>query len=138
MRYKVKPLIIALFLLTGNNCMAQELFPTEDEEADTLREVVVRPDSLLPIDRVLQETLKKNRQPSIPTISDLLEKIKPGLNDIIMHPTAIKQRKKERRMKRLMKTLNNYDKVRTFDELLHDAYEQQMLEDSLARMKTGK
>jgi len=124
-------------MVTGGDSLAHQ-WPYEIEDTDTLKEVVVRPDSLLPVDRVLKETLKKYKQPSVPTVSDLLEKIKPGLNDIIMHPTAFKQRKKERRTKRLLKTLNNYDRVRTFDELLRDAYEQQMREDSIARLKTGK
>lgn len=130
-------LIVSLFMVAGGDSLAHQ-WPYEIEDTDTLKEVVVRPDSLLSVDRVLKETLKKYKQPSVPTVSDLLEKIKPGLNDIIMHPTAFKQRKKERRTKRLLKTLNNYDRVRTFDELLRDAYEQQMREDSIARLKTGK
>ena len=129
--------IVSLLLVVGSDSVVQQR-PYEIEDTDTLKEVVVRPDSLLPVDRVLKETLKKYKQPSVPTISDLLEKIKPGLNDIIMHPTAFKQRRKEKRTKRMLKTLNNYDRVRTFDELLREAYEQQMKEDSIARLKTGK
>ncbi len=133
----VTTLLVSLFFVAGGDSLPQQA-PFMVAHDDTLREVVVRPDSLLPIDKVLKETLKKNQQPRVPTISDLLEKIKPGLNDIIMYPTAFKERRKEKRMKKMLKTLNEYDRVRTFDELLREAYEQQLLEDSIAKLKAGK
>ncbi len=103
--------------------------------ADTLKEVEVRPDSLLPVDHAIRDAIDSRlKQPKIPTISDVLEKLSPGLNDKVMHPFAFKQRKHERRMKRHLKVLEDYDRVKTFDELLREAYERQMLEDSLQKI----
>ena len=68
-----------------------------------------------------------------PSLGTILEKLLPGINDKITHPFAIKQRKKERRKKRSLKALEDFDKVKTFDELLREAYRLQMREDSLQR-----
>ena len=69
---------------------------------------------------------------------DLLEKISPCFQDKSLHPFAIKQRKQERRRKRAMKALENLDRVKSFDELLREAYERQMIEDSLEAVKKGR
>ena len=99
--------------------------------SDTLREVIVLPSRRLPIENVIDESLKRYTQPSVPTFSDVLEKIKPGLNDIVTHPFAFKQRRREKRKRHALKLLEDYDRVRTFEELVREAYEQQMREDSL-------
>lgn len=64
-----------------------------------------------------------------PSLGQILEKLSPGLNDKITHPFAIKQRKKERRQKRAMKALEDFEKNKTFDELVREAYEKQLLEE---------
>ena len=86
----------------------------------------------LPIEDVLDESLKRQQPPHVPTISEVLEKISPGLNDKIMYPFAVKERRREKRKKQYMKTLEDYSKVKTFNELLREAYEQQLREDSLS------
>lgn len=100
---------------------------------DTLREVTVRPDSLLPVQRIVEEIIRKEREEEIhiPSLGEILQKRFPRLNDIICHPTAFRQRRREARTRRCLKNLEDYDKVKTFDELLREAYERQMLEDSL-------
>lgn len=102
---------------------------------DTLREVVVRPDSVLPVVKAIEESLRRNPVPKSMTLADVLERISPGINDKITHPFAIKQRKKERHRRRMIRALEQFDKVESFGDLLMKAYEQQMLEDSLLRIK---
>ena len=102
---------------------------------DTLREVVIIPDSLLPVDRVIRESLGQEQVIKVPKVSDVLDKLSPGLTDKIMHPFAIKERKHERRKQRHIKVMEEYSRVKTFDELLRQAYEQQMIEDSLQRLR---
>ncbi|MBE6253987.1 MAG: hypothetical protein E7105_00490 [Prevotella sp.] len=102
---------------------------------DTLREVIIIPDSLLPVDRVIRESLGQEQVIKVPKVSDVLDRLSPGLSDKIMHPFAIKERKRERRMQRHLKVMEEYSRVKTFDELLRDAYEQQILEDSLQRLR---
>ena len=98
-------------------------------DGDTLREVVVTPDKRLPVEDALRESLGK--MPRHKSLGDALEKVSPGINDKITHPFAVKARKRERRNKRWRKRINDYDRVKTFDELLREAYEQQLREDSL-------
>ena len=102
---------------------------------DTLKEVTIYPDSLLPIDYIIRESLGQQRAIRVPSVSDILERVSPGLNDKILHPFAFKQRKHERRKKKQIEVLEQYDRVKTFDELLREAYELQLREDSLARLR---
>lgn len=116
------------------------MLPQEPQEpviipTDTLREIVIFPDSLLPVERITRETLKQRKDIKVPSVSDILNRVSPELNDKIMHPFAIKQRKHERRKKRQQQVLDEYSRVKSFDELLREAYERQLLEDSLQRIK---
>ena len=97
---------------------------------DTLPEVTVLPLRRLPIEDVLRESLDRREDLRVPTLSEILEKNRPGLLDVITHPFAFKQRRREKRQRQSMKVLEDYDRVRSFDELLREAYEKQMLEDS--------
>ena len=76
---------------------------------------------------------------NIPSLGKVLEKLSPGINDKITHPFAIKDRKRDKsRMKRL-RGLEHFDQVKTFKDLLYEAYIQQMREDSIERAnKTAK
>ena len=99
---------------------------------DTMREVTVRAGRHIPLPgMVVNPGLKEEVVPP-PSLGSILEKWLPGINDKITHPFAIKQRKKERRRKRSMKALEDFDRVKTFDELLREAYILQMKEDSVA------
>lgn len=128
----ILPFLVTLFLQVGTASTAS---PQDDLPADTLREVTVRPDSLLPVELIINERMGRKPKIGIPSVSDVLDRLSPGLNDKILHPFAVKQRKRERRKARSLKALEEYDRVKTFDELLREAYEQQMLEDSLQRVK---
>lgn len=109
--------------------------PPDSVRTDTLREVVVRPDSVLPVVKAIDEALRRNPVPRTITLADVLEKLSPGLNDKITHPFAFKQRQRERRRKRLAKALEEFDQYKTFNDLLREAYERQLLEDSLQMLK---
>ena len=94
---------------------------------DTLREVVIRPLKTLPIGGM---KLQVGNVQAPPSLGDVLDRLSPGLNDKVLHPFAIKARKKERQQRRMMKVLDDYDKVKTFDELLREAYKHQQEEDA--------
>lgn len=98
---------------------------------DTLREVTVRAGRHIPLPgMVINPKLKEAVVPP-PSLGDILNKLSPGLKDKIMYPFAFKERRREKRRRRSLKALEDFDKVRTFDELLREAYERQLLEDSL-------
>lgn len=105
-------------------------------EGDTLREVIIEGDRDLPIEDALRNSL--GNEPRQMSLGDVLDRLSPGLNDKILHPFAVKQRKKERRRRRWMERIEEFDKVQTFDDLLREAYERQMLEDSIARIQSQK
>ena len=104
---------------------------------DTMREVTVRAGRVLNVDSFPLHGGKLGADIPVapPKFADIMEKLIPGFNDKATHPFAIKQRKHERRHKRAMRALEDMDRVRTFDELLREAYERQMLEDSLGTSK---
>jgi hypothetical protein len=58
-------------------------------------------------------------------LGDVIDKISPGLTDKIMHPFAFKDRKKARKHKRDKKVLEEFDRVKTFDELVREALERE-------------
>ncbi|MGN0233476.1 MAG: hypothetical protein ACI4B5_03515 [Bacteroidaceae bacterium] len=95
---------------------------------DTLREVIVKPDSVLQIMQVLKKTTRDNT-PRTKSLGDIIEKAAPGLQDKMLHPFAMKQRKSERRKKKLYKALEQYDQAKAFNELLDEAVKRQQLED---------
>ncbi len=99
-------------------------------QTDTLREVVVRAGKTYHLSEMGANGTKDDDIVAPPTIGGVLEKLSPGINDKMLHPFAFKQRKQERRRKQVLKNLEEYDRVKTFDELLHEAYEKQKLEDA--------
>lgn len=105
-------------------------------ETDTMREVTVRAGRHIPLPGMeINPALKEAVVPP-PQLLDLLERRWPGIQDKIMHPFAFKQRRKEKRRARSLKALENYDRVKTFDELLREAYVVQQREDSLEQNAT--
>ncbi len=82
------------------------------EMSDTLRRVVVTKDGRLPI------PVHVEKQPATKSLSDILG---PGLTDKIMHPFDFKRRKRQRHRAKMIKALEEYDRVRTPNELLIEA-----------------
>lgn len=119
-------------------CAGQDSTVRDTLQADTLREVVVRPDSVLPVVRVLEKTVGRSRGPRSVSLGDVLEKVAPGLQDKMLHPFAIKQRKSERRKKKMRRVLENYDRQKTFNELLDEAVKRQQMEDERAKREAER
>ena len=79
-------------------------------QVDTMREVTVRAGKHIPLPgMVITPRLKEEVIPP-PSLGTILEKLS-----------------------RSLKALDNFNKIKTFDELLQEAYEQQMRIDSLAK-----
>ena len=136
-------ILTAVFLLADTTASAQVQAPDTTRhqgqvtiEGDTLREIVVGADRDLPVEEAIRRSL--GNEPRQMSLGDVLERLSPGINDKITHPFAIKQRKQERRHRRWQKRIEEFDQVRTFDELLREAYIRQMHEDSIAALKAGK
>ena len=105
---------------------------TETTKVDTLRELEVGGQKRLRVLDVLEETRKKQKkQPGQKSISDV---IGGKATDYIMHPFAIKERRKEKRNKKAMKALEKLD-ARTYEDELTDAINRQLMEDSIANAK---
>lgn len=119
-------------------CAGQDSTVRDTLQADTLREVVVRPDSVLPVVRVLEKTVGRSRGPRSMSLGDVIEKVAPGLQDKMLHPFAIKQRKSERRKKKMRRVLENYDRQKTFNELLDEAVKRQQMEDERAKREAER
>ena len=102
---------------------------TARERVDTLRQVIVRGETKSPLERAIESSLARQQQPSTPSLGDVLEKLSPGLNDKMLHPFAVKQRKRERKHKRDRRILDEYDHIITFQDLLDAAVQRQQLED---------
>ena len=93
-----------------------------------MKEVVVTKDKRLPI-FVSPET--KNMGPRVPSVSDI---IGPKATDMIMHPFAFKSRTEERRRRKVLKKLWEYDHVKSNNELLREALIREGIDpDSLMR-----
>ncbi len=98
---------------------------------DTLKELEVRGDSTLRVNEAIRQTIGrelKYRQ-GTPTVSDVIGR---KATDMILHPFAIKDRKRERKHARDRKILEEYEqlgRVKTFEELLDEAIRQQAIED---------
>lgn len=103
---------------------------------DTMKEVMVRAGRHIPIPGMVVNPGLKDEVVPPPSLGSVLENLSPGINDKITHPFAIKQRSRERRHKRMLKALEDFDRVKTFDELLMEAYKAQMREDSLQKAKS--
>ena len=116
-------------------CAGQDSTVRDTLQADTLREVVVRPDSVLPVVRVLEKTVGRSRGPRSVSLGDVIEKVAP---DKMLHPFAIKQRKSERRKKKMRRVLENYDRQKTFNELLDEAVKRQQMEDERAKREAER
>lgn len=108
---------------------------TARERVDTLRQVIVRGEAKSPLEKAIESSLARQGQPSTPSLGALLEKLSPGLNDKMLHPFAIKQRKRERKHKRDRKILEEYDQIVTFKDLLDAAVQRQQLEDEAERQR---
>ncbi|MBR4645014.1 MAG: hypothetical protein IKO73_07675 [Bacteroidaceae bacterium] len=113
-------ILFTAFMLTA---LPDDTIPPTHERTDTLKEVeVLAPESTAGLEDAIRQSLKKmGIDPRTPSVSDVINKISPGLTDKIMHPFAIKDRKKARKRKRDQKILDDFDGTKSFDDLLREA-----------------
>ena len=125
-------IISILLILCAFAVQAQEKKDTTSNDTTLkgakMKEVVVTKDKRLPI-FVSPET--KNMGPRVPSVSDI---IGAKATDMIMHPFAFKSRKEERRRRKVLKKLWEYDHVKSNTELLREALIREGIDpDSLMR-----
>lgn len=98
-----------------------------------MKELVVTKDRRLPI---FPGKKAKEKAPSVPSLSDIIGQ---KATDYIMHPFAFSQRKKEKRMRKAMKKLQEYDLIKSDNELLREALIREGIDpDSLMRQYGNK
>lgn len=99
------------------------------ERVDTLGEVLVQGRERLAVMDAIDGSLKANRQPGTKSLGDILNKVAPNAMDYVMHPFGFKERKQKRQRKRTQQNLEQYDQMKTFNELLDEAVRRQKEED---------
>ena len=109
---------------------------TDTTQTDTtlsgvkMKEVVVTKDKRLP---VFVSPQAKDMGPRVPSLSDIIGR---RATDYIMHPFAFKSRKAEKRRRKALKKLWEYDHIKSNNELLREALIKEGIDpDSLLRMK---
>ena len=98
---------------------------------DTLRQVEVRADSLLRVNESIRQTLEREKAARVGTMS-VSDALGSKLTDKIMHPFAVKERRREKKHARDRKILKEYEelgRIKTFEELLDEAIHKQAVED---------
>ena len=134
----MRTLTLLAFLLPAMTVFAQSV---DTVRVDTLREVEVRSDSTLRINETLRKVIKRELDARIgnPNVSDV---IGGKATDRILHPFAIKDRRREKKHARDRKILEEYERmtrVKTFEELLDEAVRKQAIEDGKEPpTRTGK
>ena len=118
-------------LLAALPIMAFPALQSDTTRVDTLRQVEVRGDSVLRVNEAIKNSIGKEKDGRIgyPSVSDVLG---PRITDRVMHPFAVKDRKREKKHARDRKILDEYEqigRVKTFEELLDEAIRQQAIED---------
>ncbi|MBO7118697.1 MAG: hypothetical protein J6W03_00060 [Bacteroidaceae bacterium] len=125
----MKHIIFLLLTLLPFGTLSAQLRDTT--RIDTLREVEVRGDSALRVNDAIRQAIGREKETRIgfPSVSDVLG---ARVTDKIMHPFAIKDRKRDKKHARDRKILEEYEqlgRIKTFEELLDEAIRQQAIED---------
>ncbi len=125
MKHLLILLLAALPLLAFSAPMGDSLL------VDTLRQIEVRGDSMLRVNNAIRQTIEREKAARIGTLN-VSDVIGGKVTDKIMHPFAIKDRKRDKKHARDRKVLEEYEqmsRVKTFEELLDEAIRQQAIED---------
>lgn len=85
----------------------------DTNQVDTLHNVVIKPK--------LEMKLNPNPYDIMPHKKGLSDIIPGSVTDRILHPFAIKQRKREKHKKKMMKVLRDYDHIADPNEQLREA-----------------
>lgn len=100
-------------------------------KVDTLKEVEVRGDSVLRVSEAIRQSIGREQATRIGTMS-VSDVLGSRITDKIMHPFAVKDRKKDKKHARDRKILEEFEDllhVKTFEELLDEAIRKQAIED---------
>lgn len=103
-----KTMMVGLLCFVATEVMAQSSTQRTTEDEDTLREIIVRPDTVIRIG--ISPTLRQDmRNQNRYSLGSILDRRAPGLQDRITHPFAIQERKYERKRKKVQHVLDDYD-----------------------------
>lgn len=117
-------------MLIASLTFAQSHNDTITVQTDTLQEVEVRENKELPVVDAIRKSIGAGmKMPGKKGISDYIN------TDKILHPFAYKQRRREKNKKATKKNLEQYDRIKTFEEQLTEAIHAQMVEDSLEAVR---
>ena len=119
-------MINVLFTALMLTALPDDTIPPTHEPTDTLKELqVVAPSSTAGLADAIRQSMARMGVPHTPNIGEVIDKISPGLTDKILHPFAYKDRKKARKHKRDKQALEEFDKVKSFDDLVREALERE-------------
>ena len=127
-KHMKRPLVLLLAVLPFQ---AFSISPDDSLRVDTLRQVDVQADSVLRVNEAIRQTLEREKSARIGTLS-VSDVIGGKATDKILHPFAVKERKREKKHARDRKILKEYEelgRIKTFEELLDEAVRQQAIED---------
>lgn len=106
--------------------------PQDDSvHIDTLRQVEIRSDSILRVNEAIRQSIGRDKETRIGVMS-VSDVIGARVTDKILHPFAVKDRRREKKHARDRKILEEYEqlgRIKTFEELLDEAIRQQAIED---------
>ena len=131
--YMNRALILLLLVLPlhAYSALRGNALPQDTLRRDTLKQVDVRGDSVLRVNEAIRRSIGKEQGTRIgyPSVSDVLG---PRITDKILHPFAVKDRKRDKKHARDRKILEEYERLlreKTFEELLDEAIRKQAIED---------
>ena len=115
--------LLTAFMLTA---LPDDTIPPIHEPTDTLKEVqVIAPPSTAALEDAIRQSMARMGIPHTPNLGEVINKISPGLTDKILHPFAYKDRKKAKKHKRDKQALEEFDRVKSFDDLVREALERE-------------
>ena len=128
---RVLILLLVVLPLQAYSMSRGSALPQDTLRRDTLKQVEVKGDSVLRVNEAIRRSIGKEQEGRIgyPSVSDILG---PRITDKIMHPFAVKDRKRDKKHARDRKILEEYEqlnRVKTFEELLDEAIRKQAIED---------
>lgn len=128
-------ILFAAFMLTAT---PEDTIPPTQEPKDTLKKEeltvpgrklkeveVVAPGPTSGLEDALRQSIERMGIRNPLTLGDLVNKISPNLTDKIMHPFGFKERRRAKKRKKVQKILNDFDRTKTFDELVREALERE-------------
>lgn len=119
-------MIHVLFAALMMMAAPDDTIPPTRERVDTLKEVeVIAPGRIAGMEDALRQSIERMGIRNPITVSTLIDKISPGLSDKILHPFAFKERRRAKKRAKVKKVLDDFDKTKTFDELVREALERE-------------